>query len=416
MNRRILAPWGLVGASLLVAACGGAGADASTTGDPTQTALCNQVSVDRFKELIVVDPAVVGDARSRNDANGPWSFRHLIEEMAPPGVSPSDFAYSWLSSLTQPGRVNLFDVPRRERANELLICPWLRATPENGCDDGCSSCASRSLDLAKAPFRLIALSNRTDLSQTDEARNSAGESRLIFALTRGPGDDPASPPYSMSLIFEYQNPTDQGRDTRYWARRWHALGAHETYDASFLAELEALYADITSQPADRPSWINQVRTNDIALDWVWEMREFKLVDGALRVAPTQRTPDKSLNGSQELARFVFENKDQVLARRHILPSTLNGGFVRLSNLPWRIPGVDETTRLAFARETCDGCHQTEQPSIDQGFHVSPLREGVERFSVFLNNPADPDNDELGKRERFMQTLLCEQEAAGARPY
>jgi hypothetical protein len=367
---------------------------------------CSELTVDRFKELIVAEPSVVDDARSRNGTAGPWSFRHLVEEMAPPGVTASDFVQTWLGSLKQATNMNLFQVPSRPRLNEVLICPWLRATPENACNALCSSCAAQTLDLAKAPFRLIAFANRIDLSTTDERSDSAGESRLVYVLTQGPGDNPASVPLPMTVIFEYQNPNSEGRDTRYWTKRWHALGAYADYDSDFLAELDALYADITTRPADRSSWINQVRTNDVALDWLWDLREFKLTDNQLRLAPTQRTPDKLVNGSDDLTRFVLANKDAVLAGRYELPSLLNGGFVRLNNAPWRLPGVDEVTRHAFARQTCDGCHQSEEVSIDQGFHISPFRIGRDRLSPFLNDPADLANDELSRRSKFMLDSLC----------
>lgn len=403
--------------SLFAGACGEMGNEPPTplTSAPVTESCSTTLSIDRFKELIIVEPSVVEDARARNDVDGPWSFRHLIEEMTPPGASPSDFVLTWLRSLEETSRINLFDVPSRQRANERLLCPWLKATPENACDAICSSCASRTLDLAKAPFRLIAFANRVDLGTTEDWPNGTGEARLAYALTEGPADDPASRPVPMTLIFEYSQPNDEGRGPRYWAERWHALGAHQAYDDAFLTDLDSLYAEITSRPTNgRASWIRQVRTNEIALDWLWDMREFKLVDGALRLSPPLRTPDPSLNGTEELARFVASNQNDVMLGRHNIPEAFSGGFSRSSNIRWRLPGIDEGTRRLFARETCDGCHRSEASSIDENFHVSPTQRGLARLSPFVNNPDDPRNDVLGRREVFMRGLLCDD--ATAAPY
>jgi hypothetical protein len=401
----------LSGVLLVSLSCGGG--ESNGTGAEPLTPVCDVV-VDRFKELIVVEPSVVEDARARNETAGPWSFRHIVEEMTPPGTTTSDFVSNWLSLFTQQATINMFSVPARPRLNEILLCPWLRQTPENQCDAACGSCAARTLDMAKAPFRLIGLANRIDLRLGEEPAG-VGETRLIYAVTRGPGDDPASEPTRMTTIFEFQNPNDQGRDAIYWGRRWHALGAHKAYDEAFMADLESLYTEVTARPADvtRPSWLNQMRTNEITLDWLWDMREFKLAEGALRLTSTARTPDKSLNGSPELARFVLDNQNDIMSSRHTVPSSFEAGFARPSGR-WLLPGVGETLRHAFARETCDGCHQLEETPSDQNFHVSPMRRGIERLSPFLHDPLNPEGDELSHREQLMKDLLCGQ--TGLAPY
>ncbi|HEU4405578.1 MAG TPA: hypothetical protein VFS43_09835 [Polyangiaceae bacterium] len=389
--------------ALSLASCGGD--DPASSNQQPVASPCAGLPVDRFKELVIVEPSVIGDARARNDANGPWSFRHLIEKMVPPGISPSDFVQAWVGTYDSQTRFNRFTVPSRPRADEVLLCPWLLETPENGCDSTCTNCTARTLDMAKAPFRLIALTNRIDLRLT-EAAATAGESRFVFAATRGPGDDPASPPLRMTVGIEYRNPSDEGRTARYWAERWHQLGAHATYDGAFLNDLESLYAQVVARPANGElSWLNQIRTNEVEFDWQWDMREFLLSSGGLQLAATARTPDKSVNGTQALADFVRANREAILLGQHTIPKDLEGAFAQIT-APWVVPGVDETLRNAFANSTCDGCHQSRQELRTENFHISPFDEGAARLSRFLNDPANPENDELARRAASLRDALC----------
>lgn len=371
--------------------------------------------IDRFKELLVVDEDVLASGLGGNADGDPLSFRHLMEQLAPPGVAPGDFVLAWLASFAEEGRVNQYAVPPRPGVNERLTCPWLRRTPANQCDEACSACAARTLDLARAPFRLIGLSNRLDFRETKDW-GGAGESRALFALVDGAGDDPAAAPQAMTVAFEFRNPIGGGRDARYWAERWHALGRFETGAPAYVEALVALYRDIverTDDPvASEGSWLHQLRTNENVLGPTWDYREFKLKDGRLALWPTERTPDRSLNGTDRLARFVLVNRDDVLRSRYDLPANLTGGFARADGR-WSLPGVDEALRHEFARETCDGCHNSENPSVDASFHLSPFRTGRERVSRYLHNPDDPSGDTLARRERAMRRALCGESPAEA---
>ncbi len=53
-------------------------------------------------ELVIVDPTVVHDSRASNAADGPWSFRFLMEQMTPTGTDPADFLESWLAESASP--------------------------------------------------------------------------------------------------------------------------------------------------------------------------------------------------------------------------------------------------------------------------------------------------------------------------
>src|SRR2546430_17596038 len=48
-----------------------------------------------FAELVIVDASVVRGAHASSAANGHWSFRWLMEQMAPIGADPADFAAGW---------------------------------------------------------------------------------------------------------------------------------------------------------------------------------------------------------------------------------------------------------------------------------------------------------------------------------
>lgn len=413
MHCRPIVAIGLLGASLLVPlAC------TSTKDDeaPIDTALvvpdeCKPIAVDPFKELLVVDEAVVDDPRSLNGKNGVWSFRHAIEEMTPPGVSTSTFMTDWLATFRITGAINLFPVPARNagRINKTVLCPWLRATPENECDDSCGECKGRELDLAKAPFRLLAVVNRMDLNETSADPDGNGEGRLVFAVTDGPADDPKSQPLRMTIILEYVLPAAGGGKLE-WVNRWHALGKHAAFDESYKTELAALTESFVRRGAapDRPlgAAIRQVRTNEREFEWTWELREYHLDPSTLRLEFREvfNTPDRSLNGTPQLSEWVKANREAILRNQHVLPMGMTGGIAQ-PIAPWNVPGVDAQLRDAFTTETCDGCHQTSQPSLDVNFHVSPFRSGVEKLSRHVYDPAAP-TDALRRRADSMRRQLC----------
>lgn len=398
----------LLGAVIaLAASCSPDGAESQAPA-AAPTCAAGLEPVERFKELLVVDDAVIGDARARNAEAGPWSFRHLVEAMAPAGQTPSAFVLAWLSTWEKTTTVNQFPVAARPLMREVVICPWLRATPANGCNDDCSSCAQQELDLGLAPFRLVGIVNRIDLRYRTY-RSEAGEGRLVFGVTRGPGDDPASEPLLMTVGFEYNLPLSDGRTAGSWAARWHALGALPDYGPDYLAALQAITDEFTARGAEPGSpggsALRQLRTNEREFDWLWELRQYELGERGLTLAPLPNTPDRSENGSAELTRFVTQNREAVLAGTHELTPALAAGAAHPSS-PWVVPGASEPLRQAFARQTCDGCHQSEAVPVDFNFHLSPFRRGVDKVSPFLNNPADPSGDELEQRTALLRQALC----------
>lgn len=365
------------------------------------------VSVDRFKELEIVDEAVVGDARASNASDGPWSFRHAVEHMMPAGANPGEFVRAWFEEWVTTTKVNGFEVdrPNETRSASMkarILCPWQRRTPANGCNEDCSVCTASApqLDLAVAPFRLLAIANRMDVR--DELGHSAnGEARLVFALTGGAGDDPTVPAMPMTVIFEYALPLST--PLRGWAESWHALGKHAAFDEAYKAELQALTDRFVSRgmsPSDpNGSAISQVRSNESVLNWIWQLREFTLgTDGRLHQHTVLNTPAASFNRSEVLQAFIRANAEGLKANKYLVPEGLLAGSADQLLFRWSVGDVDPDAAAAFAKGTCNGCHsEGANPSLDTAFHISPFRKGTASVSPYLHNPADTEHDELARR-------------------
>lgn len=399
-------------ASLLLAGTVLFGAACSSSSDDGDGAASCDVPIDRFKELMIVEESVVNDPRASNTLNGPWSFRHALEGILPPAADHSEFIISWLQNWVLTTEVNGFKTDRESRAeemNRILLCPWLKLTPANNCDDTCNTCAGRELDLAKAPFRLRAIVNRLDLRNRPDTVSPAGEGRLVYAMTRGPADDPASEYLAFSMVFEYGLPPSL--DDRAWAEAWHHLGTHPDFGEEYkteLAELTERFVMANAWPERKNgSALARVRTNESAFNWIWQLRQFQLdSSGQLRLSTTDNTPGEALNGSKALREYILANAEAIKADKHVVPRSMLAGSADQLVFRWTFPGVDEPLRLAFSRGTCNGCHTGENPAIDTAFHISPYRQGIEKLSRHVNDPSAPDKDELGLRTRQMADELC----------
>lgn len=394
-------------AACAVLALGGACTSEVPTSD------CGEEPVDTFNELMVVDEDVLSDPRSKNATNGPWSFRYVIENMTPAHMEPGEFVKTWLTDWVTRKTLNgfLLDRPGEEREVGMrtrLLCPWLKRTPSNACDDACLSCAAEKLDLAVAPFRLIAIVNRMDLRDEIEGSPS-GEGRLVFAGTDGPGDDPASPALAMTLIVEYRLP--DSRSPREWAQTWHALGKFSDHGEPYRQALQEVTDSFVKRNAD-PNRINgsalgQIRTNEATFNWIWQSRQFELdARGMLTLAPLRNTPGEELNNTPALREFVEANAQAIASKRYELTPSLRAGSSNNLLFHWEVPGVDPATRRAFAVGTCNGCHGSEETRIVEFvFHVSPYKRGREKLSKFVYDPS-ADKDDLRARTASYRRALC----------
>lgn len=409
---------GLRGLRVLSAVLGMAAIAATACGsssDDGGAAACNP-QIDPFKELVVVEPQVIDDARARNDVNGVWSFRHAVESMTAPGGSTSALVLDWLRVWTSQTTFNGSQIDREPRDTEMnrsVICPWLRATPANACDEACSACAKEELDMAKAPFRLIAIANRMDLRESLVNKvTPAGEGRLLFALTDGPADDPASQPRAFTVIFEYSLP--ESKTVKEWAEAWHALGKHAAYDEAYKADLEKVTEGFVARNAlpgnPNGSALSQLRTNESTLNWIWQLREFRLdrAGGRLILASTKNTPLETLNNSPILASWVSKNAEAIKQDKYSIPESLLGGSSNAFMFRWSLPNIDEDTRRAFSQGTCSGCHtgDTSTSARDNAFHVSPFGKDRAKLSTFVYDPTGKSKDEVVKRTSLHQAALC----------
>ncbi|HEX7839257.1 MAG TPA: LamG domain-containing protein, partial [Kofleriaceae bacterium] len=368
--------------------------------------------VSKSHELLINDSSVLSDF-FRTQTQGPagdrrvgaWTFKHLMEEMAPTPADAPAMVEDMLRGFLTPQIINGFTVAPRPG-----MAPFLNGWPRT---------ADGKLDLAQAPFRLKAMVNRIDLRDLD--RGDAGEASFIFGFADNGFDDQAT------MIFEYRIPAATEADVLGWAQAFHALGALP-FSEQYNAALQAITDRIVQRGA-RPGGVNgsalhAVRTNEFPFggesSFNSELREFTLsaTTGRLAPSPLEQTPDQSFNGTAALGDFITANRDAILAGTHTVPDQLGGHPFRAGamfdlNVPtWHAPGVDPEARHAFALATCNGCHLTETGTFME--HVVPFGQGVAALSSFLRggpvtDPVTGDprtfNDML-RRRQDLEAIVC----------
>lgn len=389
--------------------CGGP-LEQETTQDELETIgaapIC-PVSVGR--ELMVTALSVVNDPlRTKwtgalaNKSDGAWQFGRLMTAMA--GTKdPAVFVRSWLNQWAAARTVNGEVVPAR-----TAIAGVISAWPKR--PDG-------KLDLTKAPFRLLAIVNRLDLRNL--AAGKAGEGRFVFGVL-----DAAGNPQQFTVILEYNLPGSTQADVTAWANRWHALGTLAVGSAAYRSALQNItdgFAGPGLAPA-RPngSSISQVRSNEIALSFPWELREFGLnTAGNLVERTVAQTPQGPLDGSTRVRDFINTNEAAILAGTFTVPLSFQGAPFRagaiVNNIDfWAAAGVrNNNARHKFSLNTCNGCHGAE---TNTGFLQIQPRGATEAsaLSGFLTGVTvlDPVNgasrrfNDLARRANDLRTLAC----------
>lgn len=389
-------------------------------------------SADVMRSLMVIHPSVVGDPSRTYDpihdsgnGLGVWSFGHVMTVLANQSrtnITPEQFTRRWLGRWEHEQVVNDFTVEKRPVIRSLLIDSWPR---KQGTDD---------LDLAKSPFRLLAIVNRVDLRDNylfgvppaaifasaglsfggpgsirppEVTRDSpGGEARLIF----GAVNLKTKQPVAFAVIFEFGVFLKGCTNIKPWAHQWYALKQFPLGSPAYnnaLANITRQFVQPARDPALPPELfgLNQVRTNEVALAAPWELREFRVPHegsekGHLRQVTVGQTPNNALptgsaedlNGTTAVQNYVNGNVATLLTNTHVVPLqfppgqaflgarslTLTAGFF------WQAPGIiNNDARHHFSLNTCNGCHggETHTPAF------------------VMVSPTDTDNDPMDPRKQ-----------------
>ncbi|HEV2882837.1 MAG TPA: hypothetical protein VGX24_16295 [Pyrinomonadaceae bacterium] len=352
---------------------------------------------------------------------GRWTFGYLMKQMANQpvtGINPSTFTRKWLDKWMSNQTVNGWTVAQRQKIKTLVIDPWVAA----------SGGPTQPLNLAIAPFKLLAIVNRVDLrNNSSYGGGNAGEGRFVFGVidrTGGGSTDPYTSTGSrncretqFTVIFEY-GIDRRGCAIRDWGRQWYNLRNYALGSAAYNTALQAITDQFTAAGVapHKPngSALNQLRTNEVELllgvstNPVWELREFKIGGeppvnpGQLEEVTVKLTPDLSRNRTPLLTDFVNLNTPSILTQSHTVPATFQwqlflGGSALAPRNPtaavdvnthWNNPkgGPFITNRQArhlFSLNTCNACHTGETNTVFT--HIKPVPFGTEaKLSGFMN--------------------------------
>jgi hypothetical protein len=369
---------------------GGTSSSIVISAEPSGAAL--PVAIDVHKSLLITDLNVVNDP-IRTTHLGKWTFGYLMTQIANPaetGISPPDFVLRWLQHWMANQSVNGFTIPARATIQATVIDPWPKL-------------ANGKLDLSKSPMRLLAIVNRIDLRDNATfGEGHAGEARFVFGVLDGSAN-----PLQFTVILEYGVSLKNFAEVQQWANDWAQLSTFEFTSPEFVFVLERIterFAKAGIAPVNAPnrSAIRQIRTNEIALDSPWELREFRVDEnsgGYMRQVTVKLTPDSSLFNSTALNQYVASNAPMIAEGRHRMPLEVpigtrfqggnslvvndwvgDGNFLQ-ANFPFE--------RHMFALNTCNGCHGRETNTTF--LHVAPRASASEaNLSGFLKGTTVSD--------------------------
>lgn len=317
------------------------------------------------KELFITHRNVLTDRRA-TEVGGPWHFSTLMRRLAGTDDNGrvSEFTLSWLREWSEKNHHVVNEDPdhrARDKIEVEMIKPWISASSGGAAD----------LDWSKAPFRLIGIVNRIDLtkfSNPDTLQPQAlGEARLIFADKGG---------RSFYAIFEFGIPGARTKENLItWARKWRLLGdpiqfgGETEFGENYLAQLQMITDAYATQDGMKSG---QVRTNEFVIGSPWELREFKLAGGRLKQEIVAQTPQIRFNRAadrQVLLNYLNQNAEAIVRHQHQIPLSFDGrkfaGGVspfegNNSGFKWTDPGLTDprkdAIRFGFSFNTCAGCH------------------------------------------------------------
>ncbi len=364
-----------------------------------------------FASLAIDDPdRTYNPCTNGGNPDGVWTFAHFMRQMAMgSGLTPEQFTRDWIDLYTEDqtsAATNGFTVPDTGYGADNFINDWPKQA------DGVT------LDLDRAPFRLLAIVPRLDLRPTPSgttgpyggtgASDHAGELRFIFGAMRD------CIKLDFTVIFEYGVPLTACHDIRQWARDWLGLTelalGDDASDEDYRQALEDLTTQITSAGSDpdKPNGnaLNQLRTNELSLNGNnWFIREFHLTSGGLIQATTANAPDRSFKNTPDGYPFFDALVSDPTIPEVPLQMTANGatenflgaqGIVAFphpapawgstSDLDYSDPDVaDERHRRGLS--TCDGCHSNET-GTPKAHMLHPVTDTLSPFLVGTDFPDD----------------------------
>ncbi len=435
------------------------------SGMPTPVNSCPKQPRSTFprwsESLLITHPAVVQDPLRTWDPctgagtqGGVWTFAHLMRQMATSsGHTPENFVTQWLSLWLNNQTINGDVVPARTAMFNQVIQPWAAAsggtaTLVTDASGRRSVSLSKPLNLNISPFRLIAIVNRADLGKTARGGGGyggattdlpvdAGELRFVFGVTQprpwGAGGTEATcnlKPFT--VIFEYGVPRTGCAAVVDWAKQWTKLNTFGGFTTAYRSHLQTLTQSVVLYNAaptkGNRNAINQIRTNENALNSIWELREFTLttepsnapVNGLLRTHTVAQTPNDSMYasiGDPTIDAFVMGPvRASTSPTTGPLPNNCSSNYTVPYNIfNWNVGAVrpflagnslippthwraasangadprDVCARAQFSLNTCNGCHGADTstlgaPAGNTAFtHISPTSGIPAQLSYFL---------------------------------
>ncbi|HVF50003.1 MAG TPA: hypothetical protein VNA19_07950 [Pyrinomonadaceae bacterium] len=395
--------------------------------------LATYKGVDPTKSLVITHVKVVEDpSRTFNPCSGKgtpmgaWTFGRLMTDMANQpltGIPPSTFVRKWLDKwMADQTTANGWTAAKRQAIKQLVIDPWEAASGGPGAP----------LNLAKAPFKLLAIVNRVDLRSAGTAYGggNAGEGRFVFGVMdmRPTGGidpytgqpTPACTETQFTVILEYGIDRRGCLAIQNWGWQWYNLKYYFLGTPSYNAALQAI-TDQFTKPNVAPhkpngSALNQLRTNEIALrnppsDPFWQLREFRLPqgNGHLFEANAKQTPHESLRNTDLTANYVNANTPAILNGTYVVPdfwlgqkfltnaSDVPGGPPPPATVFWNngptVNIINRQARHLFSLGTCNSCHHSETMTAFTHIKPAPFGSpaGLSGFmtGIWVQDPADP---------------------------
>lgn len=391
---------------------------------------------------VVLDPARTWDpCTGAGTQGGVWTFAHLMRQMATgSGTAPEDFVLKWLELWLNDYTVNGDVVLARTAMFNQVIQPWATAS---GVTASLLTDAtgkrfvqlSGPLDLDIAPFRLLSIINRLDLGRTTTGSTGyggttssrpvdAGELRFIFGVVQpnpwGGGTQATCGLKPFTVIFEYGVPITGCSNVVQWARDWTQLNTFGGFTPAYLAHLETLTQRVVLHGAapskGNQNALNQIRTNENALNFRWELREFTLTNenpaagtdlpsnGLLRTHTVAQTPDDGAYaavGDPAIDNYVMTQVRPTVpafpgplpancSSAHTVPFSFSGAPFRGGNALvqpnfWEafsanpLDAQDVCARHQFSLNTCNGCHRSDTATFFTHVSTSGIPATMSNF-------------------------------------